>query len=208
MEGENVTNSAGFKKIPYRLIEQRSETNNLLIVLPGAGYTVQAPLLHFTTSLFYSKGFDVLHINYTLSRQVMSELNDIDFTKDVQQTIENAIKNKNYSNYYVAAKSIGTIVLSGLLHNSLFKNAKAVWLTPLLQREDVFKALLDSEHKSLCIIGDKDPCFIKERFEQLGNNNNLTMSLIHGGNHGLELDNDPIESIDILKNVMVEIAGF
>lgn len=203
-----MTNCNLSKNIPFRLIEQQVETDKLVIVLPGAGYTVQAPLLHFTTGVFYSKGFDVLHINYGFSREEMSELNNKDFTRDVQRTINNAIKEKNYSDFYIVAKSIGTIALSGLLNNSSYIQAKAIWLTPLLQREDVFNALLDSEHKSLCIIGDKDPCFIKERFEQLKNNHNLTLSLIDGGNHALELDNDPIESIDILKNVMVEIAGF
>ncbi|WP_240338467.1 hypothetical protein [Peribacillus alkalitolerans] len=59
----------GSKSIPFRLIEQKEETNHLVIVLPGAGYTTQSPLLHFTTGLFYTKGFDVLHINYTYNRQ-------------------------------------------------------------------------------------------------------------------------------------------
>jgi hypothetical protein len=64
MTNNEITKS---KSIPFRLIEQKEKTNNLVIVLPGAGYTTQAPLLHFTTGLFYKKGFDVLHINYTFS---------------------------------------------------------------------------------------------------------------------------------------------
>jgi hypothetical protein len=198
----------GSKSIPYRLIEQKNETNNLVIVLPGAGYTIQAPLLHFTTGLFYSKGFDVLHINYTFNRQEMSALNEVDFTRDVQLAIDEAIKSKEYSNYYVVAKSIGTIALSHLLNNTMFKDAKVVWLTPLLQKDDVFNAMVNSDHRGLCIIGDKDTCFIVDRFETLKNNDNLILRVVDGGNHSLELDEEPIKSIEILKSVIFEINEF
>lgn len=98
-----MTTNNGSKSIPSRLIEQKQEVENLVIILPGAGYTTQAPLLHYTTALFYSKGFDVLHINYTFSREEMNALNNIDFARNVQLAIDNAIKNKEYINYYVVA---------------------------------------------------------------------------------------------------------
>jgi hypothetical protein len=196
------------KRIPFRLIEQKKETNNLVIVLPGAGYTTQAPLLHFTTGLFFNKGFDVLHINYTFSRQEMSVLNGVEFTRDVQLVIDEAIKNKEYSNYYVVAKSIGTIALSHLLNHSMFKDAKVVWLTPLLQRDDVFNAMVNSHHKGLCIIGDNDICFIVDRYETLKNNDDLKLKVVNGGNHSLELDEEPLKSIEILKSVISEINEF
>ncbi|MBX9975949.1 alpha/beta family hydrolase [Cytobacillus firmus] len=199
---------AGSKSIPFRLIEQKEEANSLVIVLPGAGYTTKAPLLHFTTGLFYTKGFDVLHINYTFSREEMSVLSEVDFTRDVQHAIDNAIKNKKYRNYYVVAKSIGTIALSHLLNNAMYKGAKAVWLTPLLQRDDVFNALVNSDHKGLCMIGDRDSCFIEERFEKLKKNQNLILKVIDGGNHSLELDEEPIKSIEILKGVISNINEF
>ena len=84
-------------------LEQKEETNNLVIVLPGAGYTKRSPLLHFATGLFYNKGFDVLHINYSFNKQEMSSLNEKDFARDVQLTIDNALKDKVYSNYYIVA---------------------------------------------------------------------------------------------------------
>lgn len=196
------------KSIPYSLIEQKEETKNLVIVLPGAGYTTQAPLLRFTTGLFYNKGFDVLHINYTYNRQELSELHEEDFTRDVQLFIDHAIKNKNYNNYYIVAKSVGTIALSNLLNHTMFKEAKVVWLTPLLQKDVVFNAMVNSDHKGLCMIGDKDSCFIVERFESLKNNSNLLLKVINGGNHSLELDEDPIKSIDLLKSVMIDISEF
>ncbi|WP_456278678.1 alpha/beta family hydrolase [Bacillus sp. AK128] len=198
----------GPKIIPFRLIEQKQESTTLVIVLPGAGYTVQAPLLHFTTALFYNKGFDVLHINYTFSREEMSALKESDFARDVQLAIESAIKDKKYSNYYVVAKSIGTKALSYLLDHTMFKDARIVWLTPILQNDAVFHAMVNSNQRGLCIIGDKDSCFIKERFENLKHNQNLLLKVVEGGNHSLELDGEPLESIDVLKDVVFEIDKF
>ncbi|MFP7471135.1 alpha/beta hydrolase [Niallia taxi] len=194
--------------IPFRLIEQQETADNLVIILPGAGYTTQAPLLHFTTSMFYTKGFDVLHINYSFSKQELSYLSEKDFTIEIQRTIDKAIENKKYKNIFVVAKSIGTIALSYLLHNKMLKDAKTIWLTPLLQRDDVFKAMVTNENKGLCIIGDKDSCFIAERFGKLKNNRQLTFHLVEGGNHSLELDGLPIESVEILKGVLMEISNF
>jgi hypothetical protein len=191
------------------LIEQKEATNNLVIVLPGAGYTTQAPLLHFTTGVFYTKGFDVLHINYTFSRQEMAALNERDLARDVQLAIDNATKDKKYSNYYVVAKSIGTKVLRYLLDNTMLKDAKVVWLTPILQNDDVFNTMVNSNNKGLCIFGEKDSvCFIAERFEKLKNNQNLLLKVVDGGNHSLELDKEPIKSIEVLKSVISVINEF
>ncbi|AWB46915.1 alpha/beta hydrolase [Paenibacillus sp. CAA11] len=202
-----MTNT-GSNRISFKLIEQQEESNHLVIVLPGAGYTTQAPLLHFTTKLFYTKGFDVLHMNYTLSKQEVSVLSEDDFAKDVEFTIDNAIKNKKYCNYYVVAKSIGTITLGYLLNHTRLKEAKVVWLTPLLQRNDVFNAMVNNSNKGLCIIGDKDRCYIVDRYEKLKSNQNMKLKMIDGGNHNLELDGEPIKSIEVLKNIISVIDEF
>ena len=56
----------GYKErdITFSLLMNETESNNLAILLPGAGYTVQAPLLHYSTGVFINKAYDVLHSNY------------------------------------------------------------------------------------------------------------------------------------------------
>ena len=68
--------------------------------------------------------------------------------------------------------------------------------------------MVRSENKGLCMIGDKDSCYIEERFEKLKNNQNLILNVVEGGNHSLELDNEPIKSIEILKNIISTINDF
>lgn len=107
------------------------------------------------------------------------------------------------------AKSIGTKALSYLIDHPMFKDAKVVWLTPLLQNDAVFNAMVNSNNKGLCVIGEKDYfCFIEERFEKLKTIPNLTFHVVEEGNHSLELENDPIKSIEILKNVISYLNEF
>lgn len=152
-----TANKVNHAKISSRLIEQKETADSLAIILPGAGYTAQAPLLHFCTGLFYSKGFDVLHLNYTFNREEQMALSGEGLAEAVWPAIEDALKNKGYDHFYIAAKSIGTMALPYLLKDQSFLDAKAVWLTPLLQKEFVLTSLAAGSHKGLCIIGDQDP---------------------------------------------------
>ena len=38
--------------IPFRTLSRSDDANSLAIILPGAGYTTQAPLLHYSTRVF------------------------------------------------------------------------------------------------------------------------------------------------------------
>lgn len=196
------------RSIPYKLYKQEEKSNSLTIILPGAGYTTQAPLLHYTTGMMIKKGSDVLLVNYDYSRVVLSSLSEDEITSDVQTVIDTILKDNDYTDFTIVAKSIGTIALTYLLKNPNFHSAKAIWLTPLLQRNDVYYALLNNTNKALCIIGDKDPCYIYEKFEEIKNNNKLITSLIEGVNHSLEFESDIFKSIEVLKDVMLKIEEF
>lgn len=197
-----------YREIPYTFFKQPEETNYLTIILPGAGYTTQAPLLHFTTGIFWNKGHDVLHVNYQYSQEEMSALEKDEFTADVLSVIELILDNHDYSHLTIVAKSIGTVAMTYLLEYPRFKTAKTIWLTPLLQRNHVYEALLKCDHEGIVIIGNEDPCFIEERFEEIKKNQNLTLHLVEGANHSLELKNNIIGSIDVLKDIMKVIDDF
>ncbi|PLR70786.1 alpha/beta family hydrolase [Bacillus sp. UMB0728] len=203
-----TANKVNHAKISSRLIEQKETADSLAIILPGAGYTVQAPLLHFCTGLFYSKGYDVLHLNYSFNRKEQAALSGEGLAEAVRLVIDDALKNKGYKQYFIVAKSIGTMALPYLLKDQSFQDAKAVWMTPLLQKEFVLNSMGADNHKGLCIIGDQDPFFTWERIERIKENPNLSIKVVEGGDHSLELSGDPIQSIDLLKNIISDIQHF
>jgi len=198
--------------VPYTLICKSNVTKNLAILFPGMGYTVQGPLLRFSTELFLNKSFDVLEINYEYSNP---NYNDFDMEEiseaikyDVKVVIDKILENTAYENFYLIGKSLGTIAMCSELTREIFKEAKAVWLTPLLQREDVFSSMLKSNQKGLCFIGDNDHFYIEERFNQLMQNENLMSKLIPNVDHRFQYSNDVLRSIDVLKDVITVIERF
>lgn len=200
------------REIPFSTLSTVEDAKELAILLPGAGYTVQAPLLHFSTGVFLNKSFDVLQVNYSYIDKFYDEftIEEIDqaIKHDVKVVIDKALANKAYENYYLIGKSLGTIAMSSELKRDVFKEAKAVWLTPLLNQEDVFEEMLNGSNSSLCFIGDNDHHYNAERYAKLANNENLATRLFPDADHSLQYADDPVNSIDILKNIVKEINEF
>ena len=61
----------------------------------------------------------------------------------------------SYENSFIMGKSLGTIAMNSVLNRMEFMEAKAIWLTPLIQLDEVFSAMAASNHKGLCFIGDQ-----------------------------------------------------
>ncbi|MDG5788384.1 alpha/beta hydrolase [Evansella sp. AB-P1] len=198
------------KTIPYKLMKQKHDSDSLAIILPGAGYSTQGPLLFYTSGIYYNKGFDILQINYSFSGNELEAIKDEYFINDVKQIIDLVLDNSEYKSISIIGKSIGTIALASLVKETSYTYLidKTIWLTPLLQRDDVYEAMKKSTKKSLCIIGDNDPCYVDERYNELKHNHFFTLQLIRNADHSLSIMENPIESIEILKNVMIEVSNF
>ena len=173
----------GYKemKIPYTLLSTNEDSKNLVIMLPGAGYSAQAPLFHYSTGVFLNKSFDVLQINYSYNDKFydnfsIDEISDA-IKHDVKVVIDKVLDDKSYESFYLIGKSLGTIAMTSELKRNIFKDAKAVWLTPLLQRDDVFEAMVEGKNSGICFIGDDDQHYNSERYEQLVKNENIVSRL-------------------------------
>lgn len=204
----------GYKEIeiPYTLLSTKEDSRDIAILLPGAGYTVQAPLFHYSTGVFLNKSFDVLQVNYSYNDKAYTDFSIDEISEaikhDVKTVIDKVLDDKSYENFYLIGKSLGTIAMSSELKREIFKDAKAVWLTPLLQRNDVFETMIKGNNKGLCFIGDSDQHYIAERYEQLIKNTNIVSRIFPNVNHSLQYESDPVNSIDVLKSVVKEIDEF
>ncbi|MGD7044277.1 alpha/beta family hydrolase [Jeotgalibacillus proteolyticus] len=197
--------------VPYTLFKQE-QPKGLLIVLPGLVYTAQAPLLHYSTGVYIDRGFDVLQINYRYSTPDYDHFEQSELITalnfDVHTVINILLDNESYKDYYLMGKSLGTIAVSSLLKMETFSEAKAVWMTPLLHKEDVYQAMLKHNADGLCFIGSKDPYYQEERFNRLKHNPSLSLFCIPEADHSLELKKDTQGSIKILSDLMDQINSF
>ncbi|SFA86795.1 MULTISPECIES: hypothetical protein [unclassified Bacillus (in: firmicutes)] len=198
--------------ISYVLLKKSEESRKLGIIMPGAGYTVQAPLLHYTTGILLNKSYDVLHINYQYNSQAYDTFTYEDIVEaiqfDVKTVIDKVLSETNYEEYGLVAKSIGTIGLGSELQRPEFREAKAVWMTPLLSRDIVYESMVQSHQSALCLIGDQDPYFIKERFEKVSEKDNIEALLIADVNHSMEYEDDSLKSVEVLKDVMAKMNHY
>lgn len=200
------------KDIHYTVLSTDEHAPKLAILLPGAGYTAQAPLLHYSTGVFLHKSVDVLQVNYTYNDKFYDHFSMDELVEaikfDVGTIIDKVLGEKSYDGYYLVGKSLGTIAMASLLDREIFYHAKAVWLTPLLNRDDVFESMVHSRNESLCFIGNDDTHYNAERYRQFDNNPKLVTKLLEGADHSLQYKSDPVRSIDLLKTVIKEIDAF
>lgn len=204
----------GYKEmdIPYTLLRNEENSKNLAIFLPGIGYTVRSPAFHFSEAIFVNKSFDILKVDYRYNDAMYDDFSMEDLTEaikhDVRTVIDKVLQENSYEKFYLVGKSLGTIAISAELQRDIFAGAKAIWLTPLLHKDEVFDAMLASKNEGLCIIGDNDRCFIEDRYNRLLEHPTITSKLYPHVNHSMEYDHDPVGSIDVLKSVLNAIERF
>lgn len=207
----SVTGYNGLE-VPFRFIKHDQLSNQLAIFLPGEGYTNSRPLFHFTEDVFINHATDVLQIDYQYREKIynhfsMEEICDA-VKYDVNKVIESVLAEISYDQYYLIGKSLGTIGLSSVINKIEFNDAKIIWLTPLLLRDEVLEAMVQSQHSSLSFLGTNDRNYLEDRYERMIQNPNILSSLIPHINHGMQLEADTLGSIDVLKNVIGDIERF
>lgn len=194
-------------KVSYTYLEHKKPSTKLAFIFPGLGYTTQAPLLYYCTSLLVKNGYDVVHVNYdyqTAPFPSFSEEEKQSCMKYNAETIMDVFHSKKYSETLLVGKSIGTLSICLSLEH--FSPNKIIWLTPLINRDDVYEKMLNSHIPSLTIIGDQDPCYIDEKWELYKDAHQVL--LVRGANHSLDIGVNPFESIKILEDVMSVINEF
>ncbi|MET1014076.1 MAG: alpha/beta hydrolase [Paenisporosarcina sp.] len=213
MKGIN-SSLLGFKglEVPYTLIQHEKTSNHLAIFLPGAGYTNSRPLFHFAEDVFVNKSMDVLKIDYQYNEKEYDEFSMEDIYEavqyDVAKVLDRVLDETSYNQYFIVAKSIGTIALSRVINRPEFENANIIWLTPLLIIDDVLDAMTNSQHRSLSFIGTNDRNYDVPRYERMTLNPNIVSTVIPNVNHGLQYESDTLGSIDVLKNVIRDLEKF
>lgn len=146
-----------------------------LLILPGAGYTAQAPLLFWANKALLSRGWRVLTANWADRPATLKDGRDrvLTLLDQFADTVPDAI----------LAKSIGSFALPWAIEKSI----PGVWLTPLLTDPGVATALRQANSRHLAIGGTADPAW---QIESLAGSRAVLHS-VPDMNHGLERVDDP-----------------
>jgi hypothetical protein len=164
----------------HRLSKNESSSLGVALILPGAAYTVQAPLLYWTVRALGAAGWDIWGIDWH---------SDIDESvrQDMRGFVESAVTRAEElmpePPKLVVAKSLGTFALPYFADHEI----RAAWLTPILTDPAVAHALAGiSRGAHLGVGGSADPAWRPD----LVGATKARLTTIDGAGHGLDVPSD------------------
>lgn len=148
---------------------------SVALVLPGAGYTVQAPLLNWPVLALKRAGWDVWTINWHAD---INESVQRDIPGFVNAALAQAATELPDAPKLVIGKSLGTYALPYFVD----RNVRAAWLTPILTVPEIADALRSASEQHLAVGGTSDPSWRPETVE----NTRARIISVPSANHSLE----------------------
>ena len=163
------------------------DDDRVAVLLPGANYLPVAPLLWFTRETLQACGWTTLAVWDEWDRSVGPE-------EWVRARLEAALRRTgSAAQVMVVAKSITSLALPAVLEQGL----GGVWLTPLMNQPAVRAAAQQATAAHLFVGGTGDPTWDRRPIHPTAR-----VLEIDGGDHALQVRNDPRASLDALGRIV------
>jgi hypothetical protein len=179
---------------PGEAILHEGDPERCVVLLPGVRYFSQAPLLWFAREAASAGGWSVLE----LSERAPAGEEPFDWIRD---RAESALNATSAAQVAMIGKSLGSAAAPLATQRAL----PAVWLTPLLIRPEVVSALAAADRPTLIVGSPADPTWGNGEVPE---GEALEVMELDGLDHSLQVEGDPLASIDVLRDVTERIAAF
>jgi hypothetical protein len=156
-------------------MENEADRRPLVLVLAGAGYGQQAPLLWWTNEIALASGCEVV-----APRWHVDDAAGVDPVGFVETAVASALGDRLPD--LVVAKSFGCFALPWALRNDV----PGVWLTPVLTHDDVAAALARATDAHDAIGGGDDTMWRPER----ASGTRARLQTVAGTDHSLQVPGD------------------
>jgi hypothetical protein len=180
---------------PGEAVLHEGDPGRCAVVLPGVRYFSQAPLLWFAREAAQAAGWSVLE----LSERAPGDREPFEWMRERAASALEAVSSS--ATVAVIGKSLGSAAAPLVAERGL----PAVWLTPLLVRPDVVSALSSSSAPALLVGSAADPTWSDG--EQPGGGS-VSVLEFEGLDHSLQVEGDPLASLDVLRQVTERIRDF
>ncbi|WP_214813232.1 alpha/beta family hydrolase [Exiguobacterium sp. s196] len=195
--------------VPYSYLQPDSSSDTLVILLPGYGYTNDSPMFRYTTGLCIENGLNVLEVNYNYRDE---RYDSVDVNKaivdDVRLVIDQILHTDSVQQYIIVGKSLGTVAMASELTRNVFHDAKLVWLTPLLKRDDIYEAIQSHKGQQMILIGTADQDYVDERMKRLEHLALTELEIVKEMNHSLEYTGETYRSLRLLETLLKRVEQF
>jgi len=189
-----------YANIPLTL--HKGDGKGLVVIYPGLHYPPSHPLLYCTRKSALFLGWDVLEMEYDL-RVVPKGKRGL-WLEEVAQTSLNWASERA-PRIVLVGKSLGTAMLAIAPLDKLSIPWGRVWITPLIRRTTIQRALA-RETRGLAIAGSKDDYVPAEIWHSLAHPG-LRQVWLEGADHRLEVA-EPIASARNIVTYTRELMDF
>jgi hypothetical protein len=179
---------------PGEAVLHEGDPGRCAVVLPGVRYFSQAPLLWFAREAAQAAGWSVLE----LSERAPGDEEPFEW---MRKRAASALDAAVADTVAVIGKSLGSAAAPLVAERGL----PAVWLTPLLVRPEVVAALSSSSAPALLIGSSADPTWSDG---EVPGGDAVEVLEFEGLDHSLQVEDDPLASLDLLRQVTERIGAF
>ena len=174
------------------MIQHEGDPARCVVLLPGVRYFSQGPLLWFAREAAQARGWSAVEVD----ERAPSDQEPFAW---MREQAGRALQGTDAD--LVVAKSLGSAAAPLVSERGL----PAVWLTPLLTRPDVVESLARASAPALAIGSPADPSWGEG---ELPDNPALESLELPGLDHSLQVEGDPLASIDVLRTVTERLGAF
>ena len=200
--------------VPNRFQRPEGAIDQLAMLLPGYGYTLDMPLFYYAEKLLLERRWDVLRVKYTYNTRPEFQTlpkpeRDRWLLADTTAAWDAGLGQRTYERVVLIGKSLGTRAMGHLLTTAdPHPNVGAVWLTPLLGEERLRQQIQQYGGPSLFVIGTADPHFDPAVLEKMQVETIGEAVVVRNADHGMDIPGDPIASVRAVERVVEALGRF
>jgi fermentation-respiration switch protein FrsA (DUF1100 family) len=200
--------------VPNRFLRPEGAIDQLAVLLPGLGYTLDMPLFYYAKNLLLERGWDVLRVEYAYHKRPEFQTlpkpeRDRWLLADTTAAWRAGLGQRTYERVALVGKSLGTLAMGHLLTiGELPPTVRAVWLTPLLAAERLRQQIQQYGGPSLFVIGTADPQFDPVVLEKMQVATVGEAVVVKNADHGMDIPGDPIASVRAVERVIEALGRF
>lgn len=189
----------------HTLIQQHDpDSQRVLIVFPGRGYTGEHPVLYYLRRAAADMGYDVLSVSYSLHTDP-AHFATMNLGAEVRGAVEQ-LDLSRYRRVVFAGKSMGTPLALSYAQASTAPERRLILLTPISDVADSVGTV-----PTLAVIGTQDRYYDADFIHASrdnGANSGLIWRIFDGLDHSLESPNDWANSLAQLQKVIAACMEF
>jgi alpha-beta hydrolase superfamily lysophospholipase len=176
----------------------------VVFLLPGLGYSADRPLLHFARAVFRRHGWTTQSLWWTRQPPARDGRDFPGWYQELRSFVEDQLTPildaEPAPTVALVGKSLGTLAAGPAADRGL----AGIWLTPLLRDSGLDDDLRRSPAPYLLVGGTADRVWDAGLVRRLG----APFFEAEGADHGLETDEDPVNSADILRRATIAMDAF